>query len=375
MKTKILFLALLLTTFMGIDSYQGIDAFRFGKVRYALLFGCVLLFLKLKKYYGIGISAFVAYAAAQMILFNYPLYGYFDTSLVVFIPLIPIAIKENISTKFFVNTVVWVGAFQSVIGILQFFGIHFLWFPANRPSIFDHDWGALNDWHEVCGTLGQHTILGSFLALCLAPALWCKNWLASILIFTCIILTRSSMSIGCAIVVSGLYLCYRFKPKFMFYFWCGVAAIGFTVWWNFPDLYFGGTKHSLFKLLGRDKIWPIAWELFKQQPYLGRGVGFWALWSEKNIGLMFGGGIWDKVHSEPLQMLVEQGLIGASFCLYAAYEFIRSFKLTWHHALVVGLLVNSLANFPFHLMGHAILFCVAWILCMEAMWKKKDLLV
>lgn len=357
-----LLLIMLFLALCGLDfNSHTQDIFRDGKIRFTFLMSIPLLVIYLKRFYGWGMSLFISYIFLYFTLADYPIYQCFSVMLISLCLFVSIAIVNELKMKHIENAIIFCGLFQAVQGICQYF---FEWHLLFHPE-------RIQDMHEVVGNMGQHTVLGSFLALCMAPALWRKMYLAVAIMAFCTILTTSSMGIGSMIVICGVYAIKEFGLKACAAFWGLIAVAGLCLYLYSPHFHFNGDDHRIFTFMGRLSLWPLVWPAFKEHPWIGSGIGSFAMWSIQNVGNRWGS-YWDKAHSEPYQMLIEQGIIGASFCVLAIIEFIKEFRMEWYHALIVGLLVNSLANFPFHLMTHSILFCIAWIYAMG--FNKKEVL-
>lgn len=240
----------------------------------------------------------------------------------------------------------------SLLGLAQaVFGI-FEWYGWNPWDYVNPD--ALN---KPLGTFGQETTMGAFLVACLAPALFGRRWWAALPILVCIYATGSSMTLGAAGVVVLLFCWHELGWRLP-----AAAAVGGAC-----ALAWLRIRHPDAELLsgnGRWGFWNVAWRNYiVQRPLFGFGPGFWYpqaplvpspyLSEPQHL---------THIHNEFLELLVEYGFVGAAPLIWQFCQFVRRFRLTWHHALCAGLLVNAVGNFPAHIASTATIFLTAWLL-------------
>lgn len=234
----------------------------------------------------------------------------------------------------------WVGLIQALFGIAQWFG----WNPWNY-NFKDLPWAH----YKPTGFFSQETLLGAFLVACLAPALFSRRWWAFLPITACIAATHSTMSCASATVVYGLF------------FWKNIGKLPVIA----VSAIFGAFLVVAIKLhpdnpwfsdTERFRFWRYGLSSFLKRPLFGHGPGSWLPSSpmlEQRL---------THLHNEYLEFLTEYGSFGAAIGLWGVADFLRKFRLTWHHALVVGLAVDAFGNFPFHIASLGTIFLTAWLL-------------
>lgn len=230
----------------------------------------------------------------------------------------------------------WVGAGEAAFGLFQWAG----WNPFGYKEVWEL--------HKPAGTFGQETILGAFLVAALAPALFTRRPVPAVLILACCMATGSSMTVGAAGVVFLLWLWKEFGailPGII----TGVLIVAIGIKFDPGNAWFDPN--------GRVAFWQIGLDYLRQRPLFGFGPGTWWEMSPELNGIKL-----THLHNEWLEFLVEYGIAGGLIMNWALVDFIRKFKFTWHHALVVGVLVNALGNFPLHIASIGTIFLTAWLL-------------
>jgi hypothetical protein len=333
----------LATTF--VDYVHQKDIFNFGKLRIVLLLSAIPLYLAAKKHVGVFIALFLGFMLCSWVQHGYQLYGTFDIIMApatVFLA----AYLTRLPSKSFAAALTWAGVFESVFALLQTRGIYPL-FRVLEP------WGQF----KPIGTIGQETWLGAFLIAALPAALWTKRYWQAALIFICCLTTKSSMTYGSAGIVIFFFLSARYK------WWkvAGVSAMAVALLLfaaYLKDKYF---FLSLIDPNGRLYIWSKAVEAWRQNLIIGGGPGWFGGFYQPTNNLLLNGVRVKQVHCEPLELLVEYGLVGGSLLVGAIGSFIAKFRLSWHHITCVAILFNSVGNFPIHQVGTALIFMAAWI--------------
>jgi O-antigen ligase len=242
------------------------------------------------------------------------------------------------------------GLFEAVFGLAQFMG----WNP----------WGYANEWelYKPSGTFGQETILGAFLVAALAPALFSRRFFAALPIFLCAVATKSTMTVLSSAAVVGLWIIAEFGlVAFSAIF--GAFFVAATLFLNLHPYSEWGNFN------GRIRFWDFAINKWLERPIFGFGPGSW-LPEAPVFQLRL-----THVHNEFLEFLTEYGSIGGAIGLWALWDFVRSYKPTWHHALCVGLMVNAIGNFPFHIASTGVIFLTGWLLSVRGaprvlQWKR-----
>lgn len=258
-------------------------------------------------------------------------------------------------------TVLAAAAIHSVLGILNLQGIY----PG--PKITQ----AFQE-NLPIGLLGQHTLLGPFLAFAFGIALVraiegkarARAGFAglALLFLGVALLTKSSMTLG-ALFAAGLVVS-------IFYLGALVSILPVVA---FVFLLLTANEHDANILWhsGRLEPWKDALSLHgisAARAWFGFGIGSWepiSVLIKEVRGYQFP---WTYLHSEPLQILFELGRVGAGLLaaafvtllarIHVLYLFQDRENLTWILGLTVfG--VNALANFPLHLVPHGPLFALS----------------
>ena len=244
------------------------------------------------------------------------------------------------------------GAVLTVYGVLQ------LW---NLDQFFN-DTSQGRD--IVHGTLGNPNHFGCYLALMLPlfllqPERWWR-YLAAIALL--LIICTQSVGAYAATGASLLYGLGVWKPKWVL----PALAVGAIALWVALLLVPRFTNPE-----GRWEAWGTFGRMFLAKPLTGWGPGFIHAWSQTvTEGPMFQ---WRHAHNEYLQVAVEQGLLGLSILGWMLASTAQKAWRLRHDPvglacgmLVVALAVNSLVNFPAHLVVISSLGLVAvsslWIL-------------
>lgn len=233
---------------------------------------------------------------------------------------------------------------QAVIAMSQIIGQD-IWHPILKLYIPVHkaDWWTLTEYKGIrpgFGSLGLHNALAAFLAISL-PFFYRKKWCWLLfLIVPVLLLSKTSTSVGAAIV--GVFFYFR-KLK---YFWIPVLlALGFSVWENLP--------------------WSLNIENLDRlgQVFLsGRHLEWWAVWFQITAAFsrfIFGYGPgaipWTQsfVHCEYLGMFLQYGLIGV--LLLIGYIITIPKDNIRLYTSFITLIIVSIGFYPMHHASTAIL--------------------
>ena len=346
----------------GVEFWFPGDIFRLGKIRALFLIIPFVLFLQIKNklhwapallfcsglFHWTVSSRFLSdfpivlqlppsKTIMQWTINNYILRGV-EELIIPFACMSFVIFLYNYPKQFIAKIFVYFAAAQSIYGLFQVFNIQLLyavsepWFQ-NTPLAF----------------MGQHTVLGSFLAACLAPALWFSMWAPAGLIAVCIAFTGSSMAYASTWVVLSLYVAYKFRIRHAVFMQIKLLVILTVLLLFRPNI-------EIFNFHERWDVWSMGIKAFLENPWFGGGAGYWPGYWQPRFFPTIGGHTPDNPHAEWLKLLIEYGIWGALIVTIACVEFLRKFKLTWHHAACAAILVNSLANFPLHIVPHAVLF-------------------
>lgn len=268
---------------------------------------------------------------------GFELYGYLHFANITAALVVAIALTRLQKLEMLLS---WAGLTQACFGIAQWFG----WNPWNYNFV-DLPWAHF----KPTGFFGQETFLGAFLVACLAPALFSGRWWCSLPIIFCAWATHSTMTFVGVIAVFTLFLV---RELGIYRTLClsvlGSAALGFWYRAHSSSDWFSDTE--------RFRFWKIGLTSFLTKPIFGHGPASWlpnAPMLEQRL---------THLHNEYLEFLTEYGGVGGLIALWGAADFLRKFRLTWHHALVVGLAVDAFGNFPFHIASLGTIFLTGWLL-------------
>ena len=323
------------------------DIFRVGKMRALLLLTPMVFVQLLKDKMHWAVLLFAGYAVTLWAHMNFMVYGIMEVTMIPAVVLFAIFLRE-LDEKTVKLTFMYIGVFNALYGILQFFGIHLLYRPTDgwfltTPIAF----------------MGQHTLLGAFLAACLPIALWGSFYLCALAMLICIAMTGSSMAYLSTYAVLNTYLFYLNKRAGNYLLAATASFIGI--------FYLVAPKHEFFNFQQRWEIWGVGIKAFFANPIFGGGPGYWpGFWQPKYLPTVSGGKFLpDNLHSDLLTLLVHYGIIGAALFLIAFIVFVLSYKPTWHRATCIAIMVNGLANFPLHFVSTGLIFVYSLSYCLK----------
>lgn len=304
-----------------------------------------VLFFFFKPRLGFAPAYFAALACFSFVTHDFMLYGAFP--LMVIVASLAVAAVINAQGEgFFPRLLIWSGAFQAVLALLQWAGVYILFTPA-RPQ----------DYFIPVGYMGHETVLGPFLVACMAPALWRKRWILAGLMGAAAALTFSSMTWGCLGVLGLIWLWHLRGPALP----AALVALGGLA---LSGLYYLFPEHPLLSFNGRWAMWPYGWKAFQAAPWFGSGIGSWAgkhlVAFKAELVAAFQTTVPVHLHCDPLDFLVEYGALPGLPLVASLARFLRNFRPTSDHAICAVILVNCLANFPFCMPPLAIIFMVSW---------------
>ena len=223
------------------------------------------------------------------------------------------------------------------------------------------------EWHNnICvGFLGNGTHLSGFLASSVPLFLWHnkrEDWLALLLMFIVFFFTSTTLndpSISGFVIFFALFV-YFFKDNrlvFRSLIALVLAGILFSILFA-PKLFF--SPH------GRLDIWRVYWQIFKQMPITGQGLG--------SISKIYKYTIYPEarhLHMEFFHFTFELGIIGAVAIIALIKDFL-SIKVCSKTELclktmVIGFLLSSCFNYPAHLWLPStwVIFAYASLLCLK----------
>lgn len=350
---SIIVIALAFLAIMGWDYSMALgDIYRGGRIRYLLMAFAVCQYIYLR---GINPwwAAFSAWSFFLWCYFDFSGFGAADVALIPAALIVGEVIRKNLKSSWVLAGIAWLALAQGVFAFGQVLGIDPL-FPNIEP-LFKN---------KALGTFGHHTVLAPFLALGFTYFLANARWKLSFTLLAFLLLTKSSMGVGAALV-GALYVLWRHNQRVGLI--AGVLAAlgilgGFAL---FPSA-------EVLSFSGRMAVWPAAFEGVLQSPVLGHGPGSY-LEKHELWGLGFRGVAhmsWDQVHMEYLQTWIEQGIIGLLIVLGGIYWLmVHAQKLhPVYGAWVVVLAANSLANFPMHIASFGLI--AGWLAA--TIWQKRS---
>jgi len=284
------------------------------------------------------------------------------------------------------NTLFTVGGLVSLYGILQYFEIEPIWREKEAVGIFGG---------RVISTLGNPTFLGSFLLIILSLALGSflvtvskpkKRALAGLIVimFACLVFTycRSAwLGFVTALLVMAILLVVTKRKEIIVRnrLWLSSLAGIFILIVLFASLNPGVDKSSPKVIeravsitsvqksgrasLQRFLMWRTAWEMIKEHPILGQGIGsvdiFYPRYQSKFLRLeryaphrtrVF------HVHNEFLQTWAETGIIGLGILFWLVVAFLRKgwqLLKTIKDPASQGLIMGSLVAVPAALVDYS----------------------
>lgn len=216
----------------------------------------------------------------------------------------------------------------------------------------------------VQGTLGHPMAASVFLAMLLPFCV--EKWTRWETALTIIIILAMGSTTGILGMVAALYFYLYRRNRKISLLLGAVGGLACTLGAYFlPEVEF-------FSFSGRFLPWSAAWNHIAHGGWhavFGYGPGSWfglygcQLADAKSVDCSvnhWGVGytrIWDFLHSDPLQLLLELGIVGFGIALVGILDLLRRSK-TWVGASLSAIFVNSLGAFPFHLPVSGFLFCV-----------------
>lgn len=328
-----------------IDWKAIVNPARTGQYRALFVVAAPLLVNPLRKKIGLPAALFLAYALFMWAMRGMSEHGAWQvagTTAALFLSLWLAKLKDLPAI------LTWAATIQAALGLYQYFG-------GNPFGITDPHW-----LHKPLGLMGQETILGAFLAACLSPALFTKRYVCAAIIAACAIATSSTMTVLSVGAVAFFWL-WRIRPQLIKYaLFLSVAGFLYPIFrarilysQPWPEMDF-------FSLNLRDELWALGWSAHEARPVFGLGAGGW-----KDLYVIWKGVRVTYLHSEYLEFLVEHGRVGLSLILLAIGQFFFSLRKTWHHGLVLAVLVNCFGNFTLHIPAIGTLFLTAWVLSVQ----------
>lgn len=163
----------------------------------------------------------------------------------------------------------------------------------------------------LCGTLGQASNYGGYLAICQPLFFFGKGdsrrkkilcSLALVLTWVTILMTKSAagLLVGIMVILYALFAYGKYNIPISFH---GIAAAGF------------------FSFSGRIEMWKAMLPSFREHAITGGGIG--SLWA-KNINIDTT--LWTYAHNEYYQVAYEFGVIGLALVLWCIYDALKRYR-------------------------------------------------
>lgn len=255
-------------------------------------------------------------------------------------------IKNNLNRKrveYLINAICIIALIQAFFMILHTFDIHYFFKPkASYHGI------------SVVGFLDNRNLSGAFTAGAMF-VFFRKRWCIGLIPMTYALVKAASLgavlSFGVGVVIYGMYVLKTKRIKFEFLL---VIFLAVVLYWGKYD-----NHHKIMNIKQevRFKVWSkLVIKAIPQKPLMGWGMG----WHKFLIKIMAEKGELQsfyknqtKAHNEPIQLTVEQGLIGLILALGFIGSIIYIFRKPQYLTVllfcsIVCLLINSLTIFVFH---------------------------
>jgi len=207
-------------------------------------------------------------------------------------------------------------------------------------------------WNEkaVTGSLGHPTLSGAYMGILLPFVYRLKKYLIFLPVLA-IHYTQSSMAALTAYVVILYIATYDSRFKYHLFF-CHCVALALL-------LHHGNTHGGFFSDSARLEFWRVA--LAKHglaSPVFGNGPGFIEI---AGVQLSKNSEVLRPEHNEILTLYFQYGLIGIAILIYIirlkVVEFYKE-KDVYFKGALVGLVFNSLGNFPLHIASTGTIFII-----------------
>lgn len=211
----------------------------------------------------------------------------------------------------------WVGLVMSVYVILQYLGLDQFYNLQN----WTHD--KFPPSAKLGGTLGQPTIVSSFIAMLIPITLYLKKYWAAGVMALVVILCKGQVAIGALFVSLSFILAFKGK-KWAIGVCAGIIAIslflGLGSALNGKIRAFIGDsgRFSQWQQIAKDIKSPIIPELKKSYPVTGLGLGaFKYVYHIKHKNL------WHEAHNDYLEILYNTGIIGLFLFLMSLWTILK----------------------------------------------------
>lgn len=234
--------------------------------------------------------------------------------------------------------------------VMVLFTVAFWFFPALKElvlsKVFPGNTAILNTTAAI-GLTHHYSANGNFMAIALGAFFWLRNpqksksyWVGITVAFICLLLTQKRGPLlwcACGLLVSFYF--FNSDKKSSRLFKLLALIVGLTIIINILRVFIpqinivferfaisDNSNSDVTLLSGRENLYLIAWNLFRQNPVFGIGWGGFNYSAAKYLGVDMGG-----AHNIYLQLLAETGIVGTTiYILYfvvALYQGIHILKM------------------------------------------------
>ena len=218
----------------------------------------------------------------------------------------------------------------------------------------------------VIAFIGNPTWAGPTFAMCIPLVLMRRfGLLVAGGLFVATVLTDSSGGILTAIVVISCLIIFPTSGKTSWkkalILFAGLLGCLVLVYYFYPmrSIYGSG---GWFDENFRFRAWRDAWGFTKQVKWIGWGFGSW-IEIFPQLTVKSYQAVWQQAHSDLVQNYFETGIVGSAFVLWATFNVLSSRVVDrrgyFYLSAILGVSVDALVSFPFHLPITAVLTAVA----------------
>jgi len=262
----------------------------------------------------------------------------------------------------------WVVAVMAVYAIIQAIGLDNVFRASNYADLLatTNTDPHFHYTHRTVGTVGNPTLLGVFIAICVPFTLYIRSKLGYVAfglsVVLLIILQSAGALIGGAVGITAyLALRHGLVRNILFGAFIGSLIFG-TVLIVYPECRASeatkeiaqGSFTSYLNPTGRVEVHKIAWEFLRQRPLIGLGLGSFDYMIGRNPQVIerMKGEAWRELHDDIGQIWFTTGLVGLSLFVWLCVSAIKGvFRNPSNDAMVLvsalsAFLVMSLVLFP-----------------------------
>ena len=241
------------------------------------------------------------------------------------------------------------GTLIASFGLLQFIGFDPLRSIAHYNCV-----------NRLSACLDNPNLVGNYLAIIAPLFLYFKSrkyLIGYLLSLLCVLATKSHIAYVCFVVGSLLTLFLQYKHIKNVRVIVMSLGLSGLVW-----LYFNQWMLKMDSLLdGRLYCWQIVIDLIKKSPLFGLGLGVFSMLRIETVGTGgVGNAIWFEAHCDPLQYILEIGLVGVLLAGFVIVNALRNFSFKEriglsYFSMFVTFLLCSCVSFPIEVPSLAVL--------------------